>query len=212
MSAATDQKRVHTSAAMLRHVQCLGSHKGRVRLRNARAVIVAAGVVGLLASACGGGSSPGSSNARSAGSSSQTTLAFSLCMRTHDVSQFPDQLTEGKFPTPQDLGVSNTVYQVAMNTCKHLLPNDGQPTQVASPQLLNEVLRFARCMRSHGFPSWPDPASTPSGPRPYTFNLQGVQGFDPRSHQVDASLNECQRLTDLGVTGPPPFGLQRPQN
>ena len=154
--------------------------------------------------------SPGSSNSSSSGSSSQSTLAFSqLHARPRRVA-VPRPGDRGEFPSPQDLGVSNTVYQAAMNTCKHLLPNGGQPTQVESPQLLNEVLKFARCMRSHGFPSWPDPTPTPSGPRPYTFNLQGVRGFDPRSPHVDAALNECQRLTGLGVTGPPPFGLQRP--
>jgi hypothetical protein len=178
---------------------------------SARPVIVATAVVALLASACGGGSSvPGASSLTPSGSSSQATLAFAQCMRTHDVSQFPDQVTEGKFPTPQDLGVSNTVYQAAMNSCKHLLPDDGQSTQGQSPQLMNEVLGFARCMRSHGFPTWPDPTSTPSGPRPYSFNLLGVHDFDPTSPQVDASLNECQRLTGLGITGPPPFGLERP--
>jgi hypothetical protein len=131
-------------------------------------------------------------------------------MRGHGVANFPDEVTEEKFPPPQDLGVSTTVYHAAMNTCKHLLPNGGQPTQVASPQLANEVLEFARCVRAHGFPGWPDPTPTPSGQPPYTFNLQGVHGFDPRSPQVDAALNECQRITGLGVTGPPPFGLQRP--
>jgi hypothetical protein len=189
MSAATGQRRAHSVAAF----------------------IFAAAVLALLASACGGGSSgPGVSSLAPSGASSGTTLAFAQCMRTHDISQFPDQVTGGKFPTPQDLGVSITVYQAAMNSCKHLLPNDGQPTQIASPQLLNEVLGFARCMRSHGFPGWPDPTSTPSGPRPYSFNLLGVHGFDPTSAQVDASLTECQRLTGLGVTGPPPFGLERP--
>ena len=178
---------------------------------SARPVIVATAVVALLASACGGGSSvPGASSLTPSGSSSQATLAFAQCMRTHDVSQFPGQVTEGKFPTPQDLGVSNTVYQAAMNSCKHLLPDDGQSTQGQSPQLMNEVLGFARCMRSHGFPTWPDPTSTPSGSRPYSFNLLGVHDFDPTSPQVDASLNECQRLTGLGVTSPPPFGLERP--
>ncbi len=193
--------------------------------------IAAAAVVALAVSACGGGSSgpgvasgssserpasastsPGSPNPSSSESSSQSTLAFSNCMRAHGVPSFPDEVTEGKFPPPEDLGVSSTVYQAAMNTCKHLLPNGGQPTQVASPQLLNQVLGFARCMRSHGFPTWPDPTPTPSGQPPYSFNLQGVNGFDPRSPQVDAALNECQSLTGLGVNGPPPFGLQRPRS
>jgi hypothetical protein len=211
MSTGTDQRRAHSAAAVPRDAQCPGTRTRRAWPWNAPAVIVAAAVVALLASACGGGSSsPGVSSLAPSGASSRATLVFAQCMRTHDISQFPDQETGGKFPTPQDLGVSNTAYQAAMNSCTHLLPNDGQPTRVQSPQLLNEVLGFARCMRSHGFPTWPDPTSTPSGPRPYSFNLLGVHGFDPTSPQVDAALNECQRLTSLGITGPPPFGLERP--
>jgi len=129
-------------------------------------------------------------------------------MRAHGVTKFPDQVTGGKFPGSEELGVSSAVYQTASNACEHLLPSDDRPIQ-ASPALLNQVLRFARCVRSHGFPTWPDPTPTPSGPRPYTFNLLGVHGFDPRSPQVDAALNTCQRITHLGETGPPPFGLER---
>jgi hypothetical protein len=203
--------------------------KRRAWPRGASGFTVVAAVMALAASACGAGStspgvasgrstnppasssaSPGSSNPSSSDSSSQSTLAFSNCMRAQGVPNFPDEVAVGKFPPPQDLGVSNAVYQAAMNTCKHSLPNGGQPTQVASPQLANEVLGFAQCVRAHGIPGWPDPTPTPSGPVPYTFNLMGVHGFDPRSPQVDAALNECQRITGLGVTGPPPFGLQRP--
>lgn len=202
-----------------------GSKPG-ARGRFRRALILFA-ATSLLASACGGGSpsptvagagsttaQPSSSNATAspnAGSSdsSGSTVAFSHCMRSHGVTNFPDQNTGGKFPTAQDLGVTSTVFQKASNACEHLLPNEN-PASQASPGLLNKVLQFARCMRSHGFPTWPDPTPTPSGPRPYTFKLGAVHGFDPRSPQVDTALNTCQRITGLGETGPPPFGLQRP--
>jgi hypothetical protein len=134
-------------------------------------------------------------------------------MRARGLTNFPDEATVGKLPTPQDLGVSSTVFQAAYDACKHPLPNGGSPPSPASPELLNKLLKLARCMRSHGFPSWPDPTLTPLGfpvgSPAYTFRLQGVQ-FDPRSPQVDTTLNECQHLTGLETTGPPPFGLARP--
>lgn len=200
----------------------------RARLLCKPALILVFSVMVLLASACGtdpsgptvasgrtattqrlSSGATASSNSASSGSS-PASLAFPNCMHTHGVTNFPDQPTGGKYPTPQDLGISSSLFQRAYNDCKRLLPsNDSSPGQ-ASPQVLNEVLKFARCMRSHGYPSWPDPTPTPSGPRPYTFKLVGVRDFDPRSPQVDATLNKCQRLTKLGLTGPPPFGLERP--
>lgn len=192
--------------------------------RRFKSALILLAVTSLLASACGSdrpsptvagaGSTtaqPSSSNVSAPPnpSSSGSTVAFAHCMRAHGVTNFPDQDTGGKFPTAQDLGVSSAVFQTASNACEQLLPSDN-PSSQASPELLNKVLQFARCMRSHGFPSWPDPTPTPSGPRPYTFKLGAVHGFDPRSPQVDTALNTCQRITGLGETGPPPFGLQRP--
>ncbi len=137
-------------------------------------------------------------------------LPFSRCMRSHGVPNFPDANNSSKFPGARTLGVSNSLFQAAENKCRPLLPNGGQSAQAASPQLLDKVLKFARCMRSHGVPNWPDPTPTPSGPQPYVFNLTRAHGFDPRSPQVNNALNECMRITGLGLTGPPPFGLERP--
>jgi hypothetical protein len=200
----------------------------RAWLLSMPAPILVFSVMVLVSSACGGdpsgptvasggsattqhlsSSANASSNSASA-NSSQSALAFPHCMHAHGVTNFPDQPTGGKYPTPQDLGISSRVFQTAYNDCKRLLPSSDTSPGPASPQVLNEVLKFARCMRSHGYPTWPDPTPTPSGPRPYTFKLLGVRGFDPRSPQVDATLNKCQRLTKLGLTGPPPFGLERP--
>jgi len=202
----------------------------RARPRRGPAFMGALAVVALFASACGGGSSgpgvasvgstttqpassanvSGSAKSGSSGSSAQL-LAFAQCMRTRGLPNFPDPTSSSKSPDAQMLGVSPSLYQTAEDACKHLLPNGGQPTQTASPQLLSEVLDFARCMRTHGLPNWPDPTPAPPGSTvPYVFNLMHVQGFDPRSAQVEAASSECLRLTDMGITGPPPFGLERP--
>ena len=92
--------------------------------RTAAAIIATA--LALLAAACSGSSSStgpgGSSNA--GGSASSALLAFSQCMRSNRVPNFPDpQATGGtKFPDAQQLGVSSSQYQAAENNCQHLLP------------------------------------------------------------------------------------------
>jgi hypothetical protein len=42
-----------------------------------------------------------------------------------------------------------------MKSCKHLLPGGG-PHQMTRQQINNQV-KFAACMRSHGYPDYPDP-------------------------------------------------------
>jgi hypothetical protein len=86
-------------------------------------------------------------------------------MRSHGVAGFPDPTTGHEFkisisPTsganPESPG-----FQSAMTTCKHLLPGGGPRNASAtqSPAHTAALLAFARCMRSHGFSSFPDPTS-----------------------------------------------------
>jgi hypothetical protein len=50
---------------------------------------------------------------------------------------------------------------------------------------------FARCMRSHGVPNWPDPTPYPPNPSRPTFNLPPSLQPTP---QVIAKFDECLRL------------------
>jgi hypothetical protein len=162
----------------------------------------------MLAAACGG--SPVAGGPAKLGSgNSQQALAFSQCMRSHGVPKFPDPSSTNETPSglpkvaPQELGVSGPQFQAAENACRHLLPNDGQSTPSASQQTLSHLLDFARCMRSHGVASWPDPipvsAQAPAGAPPYPFDLNGLPGLDTRSFspQITTAMNNCFRLTHL---------------
>jgi len=59
-------------------------------------------------------------------------------------------------------------------------------------------LKFARCMRSHGFPKFPDRTTGfPGGPY-FAWSISET-GMDPHSAQFEAKEAECQRLG--GVEG-----------
>jgi hypothetical protein len=62
-----------------------------------------------------------------------------------------------------------------------------------SPQKEAQLLAFARCIRAHGVPSFPDPTS------------QGIAlptGFDLKSPQFHAATQACRRLAPaLGQGG-----------
>jgi hypothetical protein len=173
------------------------SRRRRARRRGRLlAAAITAAVLGLAA--CGGGSG-GSSNAGGSTSSQSTysqLVAFSRCVRSHGVLNYPYPNSSGKLPdvTSQQLGVSNSQYQAATQACGHLLPNGGNgPTQADLQQQWDDMANFARCMRSHGVPDWPDPTGRPARPgRPF-FNLQPL-GIDPNSPQISTKIHECLPL------------------
>jgi hypothetical protein len=157
----------------------------------AAAAIIA---LALLAAACGSGpSSVGSSNA--GGPVSSQAVAFSRCMRSHGVPDFPDPTSRGGVPkvTPQQVGVSDSRFEVAQRACAHLL----QPTQAQVPQIMTGMLNFARCMRSHGVPGWPDPSTDRNG-QP-VFNISGI---NPDSARVSNTAGECTHLLVQSAAGP----------
>jgi hypothetical protein len=75
------------------------------------AVVIATAALGLLAAACSGSpSSAGSGGSTAAGGSagSPSAVAYSACMRSHGVPNFPDPSSSGQVPKPDplQLGVS----------------------------------------------------------------------------------------------------------
>ena len=189
--------------------------------RTAAAIIATAALV-LLAAACSSSpSSTGSGSSTNAGASanSPSAIAYSQCMRSHGVPNFPDP-SNGQVPkaSAQLLGVSTSQLQAAQTACQHLYPNNGGSGGVLTkdsieqceetgdcPQALVQAamtaLRtYARCMRSHGVPNWPDPTLDSEG-RP-GFNLLHVQGFDPNSSQTSNIMQECYHVMPGGVPVP----------
>ena len=168
----------------------------------AAAAIIAIAVLVLPAAACDSSPSStgagGSSNAGgpvSSQAASSTAVAFSHCMRSHGVPDFPDPTSRGGVPkvTPQQVGVSNSRFQVAQRACAQLL----QPTQAQVPQIMTGMLKFARCMRSHGVPNWPDPSTDRNG-QP-VFNISGI---NPDSPRVSNTAGECTHMLVQSNAGP----------
>jgi len=151
-----------------------------------------------------------SSNARAsahAGSTNvQKALAYSRCMRSHGVPNFPDPNSSGEIPkiSPQEL--RRPQFQLAEKHCQNLLPpgsNDMFPPGEVQ-QLLIGMLRFSSCVRFHGVPNWPDPTTDAEG-RPI-FPLEEVPGTSRRYwHQsrITHTMNQCQNLLPRALGGTP---------
>jgi hypothetical protein len=159
--------------------------------------VVAIAALTLLAAGCGGGGSAGVANVASTSTAATTTttttnglLAFSQCMRSNGVPNFPD---------PQRFAGGNvklTIHQLsppqaALNACSNLLPTNGgsgsqQTAQQRRTQLADE-LSFARCMRSHGVSHFPDPTAQGE----LSVEMAQAAGVDVRSPQVLRVVYAC---------------------
>jgi len=191
------------------------NHGTRVMRRN-MAIIAAVGLA-LLAAACGSPSPAGSGGSPSAAGSaaSPSLVGFSHCMRSHGVPRFPDPGSSGIFPKggPQVLGVSTTQFNAARRACQHLLPDTingasiercesaGACSHDVTQAILNALLPFARYMRSHGVPNWPDPAPDSLGRVAFPISIS-KDGFDPNTPQIGAKENECGHVVHLPVGVP----------
>jgi len=185
-----------------------GSHRRRAGPLAAGLTIarIAVGLLaaGLLAAACGGSSGPGVANAGPTSSASPgasghgSLLAYSRCMRSHGITKFPDPDSHG------DLGLNagpgsgidpnSPQYKAADRACKHLMPapNAGQAAQ-DRPALL----RYARCMRAHGIPDFPDPE--PGG----GLSIKASRGsdLDPNNPIYKAADRACTHYMPGGGHG-----------
>jgi hypothetical protein len=192
-----------------RHPPC----RGGLRL----AVVVAA--AGLALAGCSSGGGPPSTGAdgspHASGSTGASAVAYSACMRSHGVLNFPDPDSKG-MPAPADpqqLGVSSSLLQTAEQACQPSLPAAGslrQQTQqcllygdcpqALVQQLLTVERRYAQCVRSHGIPNWPDPTVSAKG-RP-VFDLSAA-GLDPQStaYSKDSSQFGSTDRTCRGMVG-----------
>lgn len=188
--------------------------KSTYRCRRWRSgVPLAAGLMLIALSACSSGSSsPGVASVGSSaptasqppggaqGSGSQggsqlgsggVTVAFSECMRSHGEPKFPDPNSQG---VVIQLGINRNSpqFQAAQKACAHLA-NGSEPGGQPSPsQNMAVALKFTSCMRSHGFPNFPDPNSNGA------ISGNSSDGIDQNSPQYQSAQKTCSKQTGYG--------------
>ena len=167
----------------------------------ASAVAVAA--FSLLSAGCGGRGSSGVSNVASSTTAANELVAYSACMRSNGVPNFPDPESGGGLAKEAVVSalqeVGNSRAEAAQNACRHLLPAGGSLSGKASQPVVTareqqDYLKAAACMRAHGLPDFPDP----------TFQNDNVQTNIPSSIDQDSSQFRtaaaiCTRLIPAGL-------------
>ena len=174
-------------------------------MRRSHLWAAAAVALGVTVAACSGGSksptvlSAGSqpittsAPAQGSGSSAATPLAeavaYSQCMRSHGAPNFPDPvLTPGGGYGYRTTGIDphSAGFQGALQACK-ALPSPWQSTgQQLSPAQQQAWLNWAKCIRAHGLPDFPDP-TFPSGGE---VQISGSGGSS--SPQMQRAMDACK--------------------
>jgi hypothetical protein len=166
-------------------------------------VTAAAAACSILIAACGSGSSaPTGFSSQGANNPTgpqvrQAILAFTDCMRAHGVAGLvtPDpaalksELAPSSPHSPQ--------FARALPTCSHLLPSGASPPTASQTRAQTAAaLAFARCIRSHGFPSFPDPTTTGQ----LTHEMLAAAGINIHQPAVITAGDACAGVTHGFIT------------
>ena len=138
-----------------------GRSRGRLRASRIAAISAVLTVMAVAVVACSS-SSPGSTlDARSSSVTTAKLVEFAQCMRAHGIKHFPDPVNGGfsfSGVGPDRVDPSSPAFQAAKAACISIVPGLAQRSAVTAQDLAAGD-KLAACMRSHGFPAFPDPTS-----------------------------------------------------
>lgn len=169
-------------------------------MSTSRLPLAAAALAGAtVIAACGSNPSPASSSAGrpTRAQMQHDAVAFAGCMRTHGVPGFPDptsprQLKESLSPST----TQTPAFRSAQAACRHLLPDRGPQTTAQDRARIPAELAFARCLRGHGYPRFPDPTSGGQ----LTHEMLAHAGIDARSGALVRAADACVGVTHGKIT------------
>jgi hypothetical protein len=119
-------------------------------------------------------------------------LAYSECMRSHGVSNFPDPDSQGRIliqgNSGNGLNPDSPVYQNAQKACQSKQP---KPTPAQQAQAQAYALRVARCMRAHGIKDYPDPSSGSGGRISIRLNNSPGSDLNPNNPLFQRAQAKC---------------------
>jgi hypothetical protein len=155
--------------------------------------LVVTALAAVALTACGSSHKPSSTTGSRTDSQ---TLAFANCMRAHGVPSFPDPSAGGGGVNLAGTGINpqSPAFKTARQTCSRLTPAGSGVPQATESQFL-AALRFAKCMRTHGLPDFPDPTRVDS-PAPVLVVGPGLffhvsPSFDPNTPEFSRAGAAC---------------------
>jgi hypothetical protein len=174
----------------------------RTQSRRAKPLAAAIVSLALLAAGCGRGSSsgPGPSPA----TFTAAAFRYASCMRDHGLPSFPDpSMTDHNgqqvayLDTPDSLQAS-PAFKAADKVCQKILAPVLDTTQNLAAQAARDqhMAAFAKCMRSHGVPGFPDPTTQGQ----LTQQMITSAGVDLHAPAVFAGAKTCLPSADGAIS------------
>lgn len=173
-------------------------------MRRSKLWAAASLVLGMTVAACSGGaksptvptagSEPTTAAAPARGpGSSQTPLAqaeaYSQCMRSHGVPNFPDPVltpSGGYGYRTRGIDPHSSAFQAGLQACK-ALPSPWTSTgRQLSPAQQEAWLTWAQCIRAHGVPNFADPTFSGGD----AVQISGPGGSN--SPQLQSAMDACK--------------------
>lgn len=161
--------------------------RGKPLLRTGISAAAVAGLA-LLGTACG---SSGSHQAAGGQTQSryQAAVQYAQCMRANGDPSWPDPNSNGMFGNNNgSLDESSAAYKKANTACSKYQAGNNGPSTVQIQQDLATLLKYSRCMRTHGVKNYPDPTADSTGVSIST------SGIDKNSPQFQAAKQACSSL------------------
>jgi hypothetical protein len=156
---------------------------------------IAALTLAVALAACGSSGKPGVGSGSSAHSGA---IALASCMRAHGVPNFPDPPAGGAGVNLGGTGIDpqSPAFKSAQQTCGRLGGKGGAGEVEATESEFVAALTFSKCMRSHGYPGFPDPTHFDAPPGPILIVGPGLffrvsQNFDPNAPAVQRAVSAC---------------------
>jgi hypothetical protein len=114
--------------------------------------------------------------------------AYAQCMRDNGVPNFPDPDPNGRFGAGHEaLNRDDPKYKAANEKCRDLLPA-GDKHDVAGPETIQNLVKFAQCMRDNGVPDFPDPDADGNFPRDAEQKAHNNPKFQAASEKCRKNL------------------------
>jgi hypothetical protein len=149
-----------------------------------------------VATASHSGAAASGSATPDAMSDQEHMLRFAQCMRDNGLPDFQDP-KDGNIGVPN--GADPQKVDAAMQKCRPLLPNGGQPRK-ADPQQMEQLRKYAQCMRDNGIKNYPDPNDQGIALDP------GKLGISPNDPKFVAAQQACSKYQPGGPSAGPSGG------
>ncbi|MFI7130141.1 hypothetical protein ACIBQ1_30915 [Nonomuraea sp. NPDC050153] len=181
--------------------------RGKDRVRRGGALAGLLACVALGAVACAGSEGPartvasvapqvGGTASQAATDSKGDALAFAKCMRANGMPDFPDP-KPGKGPAFSPELVNSPQFKAAEKSCKQFQPPaPAEPPAIEDSWPVSDKLKYAKCMRENGVPSFPDPDDNGG----FVFPQNGT--VDPASEQFEKAEQACKQYQPQNMPKP----------